>query len=247
MPAPTLAVLAQRAHLSNPRVAALVAGSASLALLLTAAPTSAAGSAAAAPPAGSAGQPLRSLSAGAGNEREVDPLSLTPALNPTFTWSCARTGAGITCHGERRTSYGPEPVGFDCDGLEVYVTGRGEDTSTRWHTAEGLATRTITQRSFPEDRMTLAPDTSGPAVVSRQHWTQHYRYGTPGDVTTRVLVETGQVLMVHGTGAEGKVFQLTGRTEFAPGMDFESVVQSSGRDDFAAGRDFVAEVCRALT
>ena len=72
-------------------------------------------------------------------------------------------------------------------------------------------------------------------------------HGTPRDVSTRVLVETGQVLMVHGPGGAGKVFQLTGRTGFAPGRDFEELVSFHGRDDFAAGRDFVAEVCGALT
>ena len=104
----------------------------------------------------------------------------------------------------------------------------------------------MTYRSFPEDRLTLTEDGSGPAVISRQHWTQHYDYGVPGDVTTRVLVETGQVLVVHGPGGAGKVFQLTGRTEFAPGEEFQTVVSSHGRDDFYAGRDFVAEVCGAL-
>ena len=178
---------------------------------------------------------------------DVDPLTLTPALNPTFTWSCATTGTGITCTGERRSTYGPEPAGFDCDGMPVYVSGRGDDRMTRWHTADGLATRTVTQRSFPEDRLTLSADGSGPAVVSRQHWTQHYDYGTPGDIGTRVLVETGQVLMVLGPEGAGKVFQLTGRTEFAPGEEFQTVVSAHGRDDFYAGKDFVAEVCDALT
>ena len=178
---------------------------------------------------------------------DVDPSTLTPALNPTFAWRCAATGGGITCHGERRTEYGPEPAGFDCDGAAVYVTGRGEDRMTRWHTADGAATRTVATRSFPEDRLTLAEDGSGPAAVSRQHWTQHYRYPTPGDLSTRALVETGQVLVVIGPAGSGKVFQLTGRTEFAPGADFEVVESFHGRDDFAAGRDFVAEVCGALT
>ena len=178
---------------------------------------------------------------------DVDPATLTPALNPTFTWSCAATGGGITCHGERRTEYGPEAAGFDCDGRAVYVTGRGADRATRWHTVDGAATRTVVTRSFPEDRLTLTEDGSGPAVVSRQHWTQHYRYPTPGELSTRVLVETGQVLMVIGPAGAGKLFQLTGRTEFAPGADFEVVESFHGRDDFAAGRDFVAEVCAALT
>lgn len=177
----------------------------------------------------------------------VDESALTPALNPTYAWSCTRTGGGITCTGERRTAYGPEPAGFDCDGQPVWVSGRGDDRATRWHTADGLATRTISHRSFPEDRLTLTPDGSGPEVVSRQHWTQQYQYGVPGDVGTRVLVEVGQVLMVHGGRAGGKVFQLTGRTEFAPGEEFETVVSAHGPNDFAAGHDFVDEVCGALT
>ncbi len=185
--------------------------------------------------------------AAAASTGDVDPSTLTPALNPSFTWSCTATGGGVTCQGERRTEYGPEPAGFDCDGRPVYVSGRGADRATRWHTAEGLATRTLVHRSFPEDRLTLSEDGSGPAVISRQHWTQHYDYGTPGDLTTRALVETGQVLVVIGPGGAGKVFQLTGRTEFAPGEEFQTVVSSHGRDDFFAGRDFVEEVCGALT
>lgn len=227
MSAPTRPPAAPRARATTrrvPAIASLAAGAAALALVVAATPT-----------------------AGAAPPGEVDPLSLTPALNPTFTWSCATTGSGITCTGERRSTYGPEPAGFDCDGMPVYVSGRGDDRMTRWHTADGLATRTVVQRSFPEDRLTLSADGSGPAVVSRQHWTQHYDYGTPGDVGTRVLVETGQVLMVHGPAGAGKVFQLTGRTEFAPGEEFETVVSSAGRDDFYAGKDFVAEVCDALT
>ncbi|GAA4401234.1 hypothetical protein GCM10023168_10620 [Fodinibacter luteus] len=221
MPAPTRPSGAPHARAVTRRVHALAAGAAALALVVAMMPTS---SAVASP-------------------RQVDPLTLTPALNPTFSWSCAETGSGITCTGERRSTYGPEPAGFDCDGMPVYVTGRGDDRMTRWHTADGLATRTVAQRSFPEDRLTLSADGSGPAVVSRQHWTQHYDYGTPGDVGTRVLVETGQILMVHGPGGAGKVYQVTGRAELAPGED----VSFAGRDDFLAGVDFVAEVCGALT
>ena len=157
------------------------------------------------------------------------------------------TGGGITCRGERDTAYGPEPAGFDCGGRAVYVTGRGEDRATRWHTADGAATRTVVTRSFPEDRLTLTEDGSGPAVVSRQHWTQHYRYPVPGDLSTRVLVETGQVLVVTGPAGSGKLYQVTGRTEFAPGADFEVVESFHGRDSFLAGVDFVEEVCGALT
>lgn len=210
------------ARRSSGRRTVLVAGCAAVALLATAAPASA-------------------------TSGDVDPSGLTPALNPTFTWTCATTGIGITCHGERDTVYGPEPAGFDCDGRPVYVSGRGDDRMTRWHTADGLATRTVIHRSFPEDRLTLSEDGSGPAVVSRQHWNQLYDYGAPGDVSTRVLVEAGQVLMVIGPGGAGKVLQVTGRAEFAPGEEFETVVSFAGRDDFYAGKDFVAEVCAALT
>jgi hypothetical protein len=213
-------------HTRAPRrtLPALAAGVASFALVIAAAP-----------------------SAGANSTRDVDLSTLTPALNPTYTWDCDRTGGGITCRGERVTTYGPEPAGFDCDGQPVYVSGRGDDLAIRWHTAEGLATRTSSHRSFPEDRLTLSADGSGPAVVSRQHWTQHYDYGTPGDVSTRVLVETGQVLVLLGPAGAGKLLQVTGRAEFAPGRDFEELVSMNGRDDFMAGADFVAEVCGALT
>lgn len=245
MSEPTRTSTTEDARRPDRRRPAFVAGVAALACLAVAAPASARGHAADSGPLTAA--PRSAESAGARHVTDVDPLSLTPALNPSFSWGCVRTGSGISCHGDRQTAYGPEPAGFDCDGRPVYVSGRGEDRATRWHTAEGLATRTVVHRSFPEDRLTLTADGSGPAVISRQHWTQHYDYGVPGDVTTRVLVETGQVLMVHGPDGAGKVFQLTGLTEFAPGQDFETVVSSHGADDFAAGRDFVGEACDALT
>lgn len=181
----------------------------------------------------------------ASSPHEVDPLSLTPALNPAFTWTCFEAGAGIVCRGERSDVYGPDPIGFDCDGQPVSVSGRGEQLMTRWHTADGLATRTMVNISY-DDRITLAADGSGPAVRSTQHWNRHYVYNVAGDPSSRILTETGRVLTVFAPDG-GKIWQVTGYTEFAPGEDFETVVAQHGRDDFASGGDFVEAVCDALT
>jgi hypothetical protein len=81
---------------------------------------------------------------------------------------------------------------------------------------------------------------------STQRWVQHYTYGEPGEVSTRVLTETGKILMLHSSQG-GKVFQFTGYSEFAPGEEFQTVVAEHGRNDFARGVDFVEAVCDALT
>lgn len=176
---------------------------------------------------------------------EVDPLTLTPALNPAFTWTCFEAATGITCQGHRSELYDPDPIGFDCDGKPVFVSGHGEQRMTRWHTAAGHATKTVVNISYA-DRTTLAADGSGAAVRSTQHWNRHYVYPVPADLDSRILTETGRVLTVFAPDG-GKIWQSTGYTEFAPGEDFETVVAQHGRDDFASGGDFVEAVCDALT
>ena len=80
-------------------------------------------------------------SAQATSPRTVDPAPLQPALNPGFApWSCWRAGAGITCQGGYEASY-DEPFG-SCDGRELRITGTIKERMTRWHTADGLATKT---------------------------------------------------------------------------------------------------------
>lgn len=181
----------------------------------------------------------------AASSRDVDPAILTPALNPTFVWHCAAAGDGIRCRGERHTTYGPEPAGFDCAGGPVLVLGRGDDVSTRWHGSDDRVTRTVTQRSF-DDRLVLAGDDSGGTVHSTQRWVQHYDYRVPGDLASRVLTETGRIRVLRAPGT-GTLLRYTGYAEFAPGEDFETLVAEHGRNDFARGVDVVEAVCGALT
>ena len=160
----------------------------------------------------------------------VDPLTMTPALNPNFTWACFEAGVGITCQGTWVNGPYNEPFGLVCDGQEVWVSGVGYEQMTRWHDSEGRATKTIVHLDYPGDRFTLSPTSDGPAVTAWGHWNRHYTYGVPGDPTTRVLTERGANFVVKDPG--GKVIlRDVGQVEFAPGADFEVIVRSPGQHD----------------
>jgi hypothetical protein len=55
--------------------------------------------------------------------RTVDPSTLTPPLNPDFTWTCFDTGAGPICQGTYDDAWQDEDIGWDCDGQPIYTTG----------------------------------------------------------------------------------------------------------------------------
>lgn len=188
------------------------------------------------------------LVASAKSPHQVDPLTMTPALNPDFTWSCFEAGTGITCQGTFVQSYGPEVVDFECDGHPVYVTGRGDEQMTRWHTSDGLATKTVVNLDYPGDRFTLNADGSGAVVTVRGHWNRHYVYPTPGDRSTRVLTEVGQPYMAFDDSGH-KLFQSTGLVRWLPGADFEGIDVVHGPhfvENDPDGSAFVAAVCGAL-
>jgi hypothetical protein len=132
--------------------------------------------------------------AAAKSPHAVDPATLTPALNPDFApWDCFEAGKGITCQGEFRPVYENEPIGLQCQGQDVYISGQGREFMTRWHDAEGRATKTVVHLDYPADVFSLSPTGEGPSVTIRGHFNRHYDYLVPGDRSSRVMTEVGAI------------------------------------------------------
>ena len=162
---------------------------------------------------------------------EVDPSTMTPTLNPQFApWSCFEAGEGITCQGSYRPAYQNEPIGLECAGREVLITGSGREFMTRWHTADGRATKTQVHLDYPADRFSLSSDGTGPSVTVRGHFNRLYDYLVPGDRTSRVLTEVGAIYLVNVPG-QGIVLHDTGPVTFEPGQDFEMIATMHGVHD----------------
>ena len=177
----------------------------------------------------------------------VDPDSVTPPLNPAFTWDCFEAGAGITCQGTFVNGPYADQL-FSCGGQPVFIHGVGYERMTRWHDALGRATKTVVNLDYPEDRLTLAPDGSGPAVTGASHWNRHYTYVVPGDPSSRILTERGAIYLIKGTDGQ-VILRDVGQVEFAPGADFEDIVRSPGQHDLYGDgfAGFESAVCDELT
>jgi hypothetical protein len=190
---------------------------------------------------------LLAATAAAKSPHAVDPATVTPPLNPDFTWSCFDTGSGPACQGTWKHSYANEPIDMTCDGSPVYVSGTGSEHMTRWHLPDGRATKTIVNLSYPEDRLSLSPTGAGPSVIVRGHWNRHYTYPIPGDRSARVLTEVGAVYVATAPG-EGLVFHDVGLVRFQPGADFEGIDVMRGPhdlyEDFAAVEQAVCDQLR---
>jgi hypothetical protein len=177
----------------------------------------------------------------------VDPATVTPALNPDFApWDCFEAGRGITCQGQFRPVYENEPIGLQCEGQEVYISGSGREFMTRWHDDEGRATKTVVHLDYPADVFSLSPTGEGPSVTIRGHFNRHYDYLVPGDRTSRVMTEVGAIYLVNEPG-KGIVLQDVGSVTFAPGEEFETITSQHGvhqvyDDPWVVGR----VVCDAL-
>jgi hypothetical protein len=186
--------------------------------------------------------------AAAASPHVVDPATVTPALNPDFApWSCFRAGKGIICRGSWQPSYENEEIDFTCDGQPVYISGSGREFMTRWHDADGRATRTIVHLDYPADVFSLSPTGEGPTVTVRGHFNRHYVYGVPGDRDSRVLTEVGAIYLVNLPG-QGIVVHDTGLVSFLPGQDFEAIATQHGVHDVYDDADgFVETICAALT
>ena len=178
----------------------------------------------------------------------IDPALMTPVLNPDFApWTCVQTGTGATCTGELSDVYANQPIGLQCGGQEVYVTGRIRARMVRWHDADLNAVKTSLQTEFV-DRLTLSPveDPSAGYVVFSGGWHKHYVYPVPGDLDARVLTETGSIYRIHEPGG-GQLLQDTGRVRFLPGEDYELVDEMSGVHQVYDGSgDVDAAICEGL-
>jgi hypothetical protein len=187
-------------------------------------------------------------SAVAKSPHTVDPLTMTPALNPSFApWTCFLAGSGITCQGQLDQTYANELFGLQCDGQDVYVTGGLHASTTRWHDLEGRALKTSLQTDQPGDRLTLSPTGDGVAAILSQHFHKHYVYVVPGDLSSRVLTETGAFLRLTQPGA-GVLFEDTGTVTFAPEHDEEIVTVTHGNHQLYADPEGLdTAICDELT
>jgi hypothetical protein len=163
--------------------------------------------------------------------RQVDPLTMTPALNPDFApWSCWEAGTGITCQGEYNPTYN-ENIGPLCGGTQdVWISGSGHERMTRWHTADGLATKTRVHLSYPADTFSLSETGDGPTFVISGQWNRHYEYPIPGDRASRVFTERGLIYLGRANGQQ--VFHDSGTVTFAPDEEFETITVLHGLHDF---------------
>ncbi|HET6967006.1 MAG TPA: hypothetical protein VFI44_01960 [Ornithinibacter sp.] len=167
----------------------------------------------------------------AAGPRVVDPSTLQPALNPDFApWTCLEAGQGIVCRGDAAFSYEQEPIGLACPAGDVVISGAGREHMTRWHTADGLATKTVVHLDYPADVFSLAGVEDGPSLTIRGHFNRHYDYLVPGDRDTRVMTEVGAIYLANQPG-QGLVLQDTGPVTYEPGLEFESVASAHGIHD----------------
>lgn len=203
--------------------------------------------AAAAATAAALGLLLAAPGAHAGPSRSVDPALMVPTLNPDYApYSCERTGSGITCRGTLDIAY-DEPFGLQCDGQGVWISGTGTAHITRWHTAEGRATRTQIQASFPQDVFSLSPTGEGPTFVVKARYNSHYTYAVPGELASRTLTETGANLLGRSGAGGPLLVHDAGRTRFATGNEDEIVSQAGKHDFYDDPANLDRAICDTLT
>ena len=177
----------------------------------------------------------------------VDPATMTPTLNPDYApWTCIEAGTGITCTGQQDLAYTNEAIGLQCNGQDVYATGVQRSKFVRWHDLEGRALKTSIQTNFPADRLTLSPTGEGPAVFLSGDWHKHYVYPVPGDLTQRVLTETGSALKLRVPGS-GVTFRDSGSVTYVPNQEYETPSDTHGVHDRFSGADLDALICEGLS
>jgi hypothetical protein len=177
----------------------------------------------------------------------VDPDAMTPTLNPDYApWTCVLAGTGITCTGLQDLAYTNEAIGLQCNGQDVYVTGTQRSKFVRWHDLDGRALKTSIQTNFTADRLTLSPTGEGFAVFLSGDWHKHYVYPVPGDLTQRVLTETGSALKLRVPG-EGVTFRDSGTVTYVPNQEYETPSGMHGVHDRFSDADLDALICDGLT
>jgi hypothetical protein len=179
---------------------------------------------------------------------EIDQSLLSPPLNPHLApWTCWATGDGIICDGSVEDEFANEDIGQSCEGQPIYATGSFYDRARRWHTPDGLATKSIGV-SGARERWSLSPDGSGAAV--KLHWqvVAHFTYYTPGERDDRQLTEAGAWWIATAPGS-GLVFRDAGKITYAVGAenDGNNPIDMRGQFDTWADWDAAMErVCAAL-
>jgi hypothetical protein len=177
----------------------------------------------------------------------VDPATMTPTLNPDYApWTCVLAGTGITCTGYQDLAYTNEATDLQCNGQVVYATGTQRSKFVRWHDLEGRALKTSIQTNVTADRLTLSPTGAGPAVFLSGDWHKHYVYPVPGDLTQRVLTETGSVEKLRVPG-EGVTYRDSGTVTYVPDQEYETPSVMHGVHDRFSGADLEALICDGLT
>jgi hypothetical protein len=185
--------------------------------------------------------------ASAESPHTVDPGLMTPTLNPEYApWTCLQAGTGITCTGYQDLSYTNEPLDLQCGGRTVYVTGVQRSKFVRWHDLDGRAVKTSIQTNFPSDQLTFSPTGAGPAVFLSGGWHKHYVYPVPGDLTQRVLTETGSAMKLRVPG-QGVTFRDSGTVTYVPNAEYETPSTMHGVHDRFNGADLDALICAGLS
>jgi hypothetical protein len=186
--------------------------------------------------------------AAATSPHQAEPEDMVPPLNPFFApWTCVINGGGIICQGYRTDSWANEDIGESCGDQPIYATGSYTGNFRRWHTLDGLATKTAIV-SGEDELWSLSPDGSGPTV--HVHWKvmAHYTYFTPGDPSDRQKTETGSWWIATAPGY-GHPFRDAGRIVYEVGAanDGENPVEMHGQFDTWTDWDAALErVCAAL-
>ena len=153
----------------------------------------------------------------------VDPSIMQPALNPTFTWTCWGTSGKTVCDGERHLSWTAIDTGIPCAGGTIYSTGTDVRTLRRSGDAGGLALHTHGVVDVAET-LALNPQMTGRTARSIGHFSERFSYAVPGDLSTRVVVQSGSDvtvlipgagLVVHDVGV--KAFDIEDNVLFARG------------------------------
>ena len=96
------------------------------------------------------------------------------------------------------------------------------------------------------DRLTLSPTGVGSAVFLSGDWHKHYVYPVPGDLTQRVLTETGSAEKLRVPG-EGVTYRDSGTVTCVPNQEYETPSGMHGVHDRFSGADLEALVCDGLT
>jgi hypothetical protein len=77
-------------------------------------------------------------------------------------------------------------------------------------------------------------------------WHKHYVYPVPGDLTQRVLTETGSAEKLRVPG-EGVTFRDSGSVTYVPDQEYETPSRMAGVHDRYSGADLEALICDGLT